>query len=119
MLNALASRKPVSYRRAVRLLDPRRHTLYSLGDTALVLVVSAPIPPVETVCTDVQRVVLGRLPPGRRRGRRAAGTRRRGADPCPTRTKAPLADAAGKARSPTLEDYLRVAEKVAEMLGEP
>ena len=120
MLSVLACGKPVSYTRAVRLLDPRRHTLYSLGDTPFVLVVSAPIPPAEAVCADVHEEVLERLLREAEREMRSRHLPERRKPWSPTKTKAPLADAAAKrARSPTLEDYLKVAEEVVEKLGDP
>ena len=120
MLSVLACGKPVSYTRAVRLLDPRRHTLYSLGDTPFVLVVSAPIPPAEAVCADVHEEVLDRLLREAEREMRSRHLPERRKPWSPTKTKAPLADAdAKRARSPTLEDYLKVAEEVVEKLGDP
>ncbi|MHA1645013.1 MAG: hypothetical protein ACTSV0_08270 [Candidatus Freyarchaeota archaeon] len=93
----------MSYTRAVRLLDPRRHTLYSLGGTPFVLVVSAPIPPAEAVCADVHEEVLERLLRDAEREMRSRHLLERRKPWSPTKTKAPLADAVAKrARSPIL-----------------
>ena len=61
MQKALVYRKPVSYGYVVKLLDVRRHSLHSLGDTPLVFIASQPIPSPEKVCADVHRAVLDRL----------------------------------------------------------
>ena len=82
MQKTLVYRKPVSYGYVVKLLDVRRHSLHSLGDTPLVFIASQPIPSPEKVCADVHKAVLDRLTKEARE-RRAAGTCQRGAGPGP------------------------------------
>jgi len=101
MQKALVYRKPVSYGYVVKLLDVRRHSLHSLGDTPLVFIASQPIPSPEKVCADVHRVVLDRLTKEAEREVRSRHLPERRRPLSPVRTKAPLIDTvARRARSP-------------------
>ncbi|MEX2705516.1 MAG: hypothetical protein Q6352_009685 [Candidatus Freyrarchaeum guaymaensis] len=102
MQKALVYRKPVSYGYVVKLLDVRRHSLHSLGDTPLVFIASQPIPSPGKVCADVHRAVLDRLTKEAEREVRSRHLPERRRPWSPVRTRAPLIDAvARRARSPS------------------
>lgn len=113
-------RKPVPYKYSVKLLDVKRFTLYSLGNTPLIALIRGQIPPLKKVYTDLHDAVLGRLTGEEKREQRNKHRPEKRRPWSPTKTKAPFQDAVSrKARSHTLEDNLKVAEAVVEKLGEP
>ena len=112
--------KPVPYHYALRLLDVRRFTLYSFGNTPLMLLVSAPIPPVEEVCTHVESLVPGRVINEEQRMQRSSHLPERRRPWSATRTKAPLWDRVSReARSQNLKEYFLLAEEIVAVLGRP
>ena len=96
MQKALVYRKPVSYGYVVKLLDVRRHSLHSLGDTPLVFIASQPIPSPGKVCADVHRAVLDRLTKEAEREVRSRHLPERRRPWSPVRTRAPLIDAVAR-----------------------
>jgi len=113
-------RKPVPYKYAVKLLDVRRFTLYSLGNTPLIVLISDQVPSPEEVCAAIHDAVLERLINEEERERRSRHRPERKRPWSPTKTKAPFQDAVSrKVRKHTVEDELRIAETVIERLGTP
>lgn len=113
-------RKPVSYEYAVKLLDVKRFTLYSLGNTPLIALIQGQVPPLEEVYVDIHDAVLERLVSEEKREQRNKHRPKKKRPWSPTKTKAPFQDAVSiKARGHTLEDELKIAEAVIEKLGEP
>ncbi|MHA1363623.1 MAG: hypothetical protein ACTSP1_13985 [Candidatus Freyarchaeota archaeon] len=120
MLEVVACWTPVSYHYALRLLDVQRFTLYSLGNTPLMLVVSTPVPPVEEACTDVESVVLERVISEEQRMQHSSHLPERKRPWSAARTRAPLRDRVGReARSLHLREYLPLVENIITILRPP